>query len=89
MVAWAPGQEDAGRIGITASKRAVGNAPNRNRTKRLLREWYRLHCHEFLDAWDLVVIAQSGASEMDLKGVERELGGLITWLNRKTGTSTP
>jgi ribonuclease P protein component len=85
LVAWALSREDVGRIGITASKRNLGIAPNRNRTKRLLREWYRLHRHEFHSAWDLVFIAQSGAADLDLKGVERELGGLITWLNRKTG----
>jgi ribonuclease P protein component len=87
LVAWAPGSEDAGRIGITASKRAVGNSPKRNRTKRLLREWYRLHRHELRQTWDLVIIAQAGAAEMDLKGVEQELGDLITWLNRKTGNT--
>jgi len=89
LVAWATAQGDVGRIGITASKRNLGIAPNRNRTKRLLREWYRLHRHEFRVAWDLVVIAQSGAADLDLKGVERELGKLITWLNNKNGTSQP
>ena len=83
-MAWARGGESFGRLGLTVSKRNVGSAPKRNRTKRLLREWYRIHRHELESPWDLVVIAQSGSSSLDLKGVEQELGALITWLNKKT-----
>ena len=32
----------AGRLGLTVTKK-VGNAPVRNRIKRMLREWLRLH----------------------------------------------
>jgi ribonuclease P protein component len=50
----------AGRLGITVTKK-VGNAVVRNRIKRLVREWMRLH--GWVPAgWDLVVVAKDSAA---------------------------
>ena len=50
------------RIGITVSKK-LGHAVVRNRTRRRLREIYRLHEDKFQPGWDLVVVARSRAVE--------------------------
>ena len=46
------------RVGITVSKK-LGHAVVRNRTRRRLREVYRLHEAQFTPGWDIVVVARS------------------------------
>lgn len=52
--------ELVGRLGITVTKK-VGNAVVRNRIRRLVREWMRIH--GWVPAgWDLVVVAKDTAA---------------------------
>lgn len=48
------------RVGITVSKK-LGHAVVRNRTRRRLREVYRLHETRFQPGWDIVVVARTKA----------------------------
>ena len=48
------------RVGITVSKK-LGKAHIRNRTRRRLREVYRLNEMAFRPGWDIVVVARSKA----------------------------
>jgi len=50
----------AGRLGITVTKK-VGNAVVRNRIRRMLREWMRLHGW-VPRGWDLVLVAKDSAA---------------------------
>ena len=50
------------RVGITVGKK-LGKAHIRNRTRRRIREVYRLNEEKFLPGWDIVVVARSRAVE--------------------------
>jgi ribonuclease P protein component len=60
------------RLGVVVSKK-VGNAVVRSRAKRLLRESYRQHQHEFTQPLDLVLVARASITDNDFSGVERDL----------------
>ncbi len=51
------------RVGITVSKK-LGHAVVRNRTRRRLREVYRLNEQRFQPGWDIVVVARARAVEV-------------------------
>jgi ribonuclease P protein component len=50
----------SGRLGLTVTKK-VGNAVVRNRIKRMLREWMRLHGW-VPTGWDIVLVAKDSAA---------------------------
>jgi ribonuclease P protein component len=65
------------RLGVTAGKK-VGNAVRRNRIKRLIREFFRLHKALFPQGYDIAIIAKKDASNLDLGRVEEELGQIVS-----------
>jgi ribonuclease P protein component len=77
-----PRGEDEGepRLGMTVGRK-VGNAVERNRIKRVLREAFALESGRLPAGSDAVVIARSGARELagrsGLEGVQSALAELI------------
>lgn len=53
------------RVGVVASRAAVGNAVQRARAKRRLRELYRRHQHLVPPAVDLVLTARASLLRLD------------------------
>ena len=74
-VTLAPMAEGHPRLGLVATRR-LGKAVQRNRVKRLLREFFRRH-QTGLPAFDLVIMAKKGASALEYHQVEEELGRLL------------
>ena len=60
------------RISITITKRVAG-AVGRNRVKRLVREVFRLNSPLFPPQCELVVVARSGADQLDYATVRDEV----------------
>ena len=70
-----PNQEGNSRFGIAAG-RSIGNAVERNRAKRRLREIIRPRITSILDGWDIVLLARysiNHASHTELKHALDEL----------------
>lgn len=72
----APAREPAGSALGLAVSRKVGNAVERNRVKRRVREWFRRGRAELPAGADWVVIARAGAAELDTASVAAELDRL-------------
>ena len=74
------------RLGITVGVK-LGKAVVRNRTRRRIREAYRLHEDRFLPGYDLVVVARVKAGHSRYREIERSLLSLAGKLGllRKEG----
>jgi ribonuclease P protein component len=61
----------APKLGVVTSKK-IGNAPARSRARRLLRESFRQHQHEFATPVELVLVARNSITQKDFSGVEKD-----------------
>lgn len=71
-------QEGPWRIGLAVTKK-IGNAVRRNRVKRVLREFFRLHGHTLPQGMDIVAVPRRELAglNVDLALVRAELAPLV------------
>jgi ribonuclease P protein component len=68
------------RLGLVVGRK-FGNAPRRNRFKRILREAYRLNKSLLNNGADIVVIPRPGLTELTLKAIEEKFKIILTQIN--------
>jgi ribonuclease P protein component len=66
------------KLGVVTSKK-IGGAVERSRARRLLRETFRQHQHEFTQPVELVLVARNSIAGKKLAGVEKDF---LAALNR-------
>ena len=64
------------RLGVVV-KKEVGPATYRNRSKRYIREFFRLHKDQINGSLDLIVMVKRGAKISRYRETEEELRGLF------------
>ncbi|UCG06137.1 MAG: ribonuclease P protein component [Desulfobacterales bacterium] len=82
IAVYAPGRLDRCRLGVTVTKK-VGRAVERNRIKRLIREYFRLNRHLILGKWDINVIAKKEAADLSSKEIFGSLQNIFERISRR------
>ncbi len=71
---WQRGKER--RLGIVVGRKAVGRAVQRNRIKRVIREFFRNHPEKF-PMGDIILVARRGIDGLNNEAIREGLTGLL------------
>lgn len=63
------------RIGFIIAKKNIRTAVQRNRIKRIIRNFFRVHCSEF-DTADLIIMARRGLDQRSNSEINRAFSDL-------------
>jgi len=77
-------QYNRSRLGVTVTKK-VGQAVERNRIKRLVREFFRLNRHCLFGNWDISIIAKRQSAEITSEMAHRSLQNIFDRISRYDG----
>jgi len=80
-----PETHTGARVGVVASRVAVGNAVQRNRAKRRMRALFRHHQTLIPAGYDLLIVARSALNRLEYAEIERRFVDAC----RKVFPSTP
>ena len=84
IAVFAPNQQGRSRIGITVTKK-VGPAVQRNRIKRIVREYFRLNRHNLAGNWDINLIAKSQRVDLSAEQAYRSLENIFERISSDDG----
>lgn len=73
------------RIGFIIAKKNIRTAVQRNRIKRIIRNFFRLHCSEF-DTADLIIMARRGLDQRSNSEILRMISDLWRKLIRQSNS---
>ena len=82
ILCYEPSQTLRSRIGVTVTKKVAG-AVERNRIKRICREFFRQNRNILQRAWDINLIAKRQAANAEGRKISDALDQLFTLLMKK------
>lgn len=71
------------RLGLAITKKKIKRANQRNRIKRLAREYFRLHQHELIAAVDIVIIIKHFPVALSNVEIVAQLAAAFQQINAK------